>query len=200
MECWMQQVIAQDELFKYDRMITSFYYSNLHYFNCSVSYLDLEDVLQEMRINILNLIPKYDPTKGATLSTFIFLSLKRKLIDLRAKAKRRKKYCLGTIEEFAAKNSISVDSDGESDPDQMMNYLFHKASNGASEQQDALCDFIDASNILEALRPNDRDLYIDRYVNGYSYNQLAERHDRSKENLRKRLRRIDKIFDTLRFQ
>ena len=192
----MEAIATQEEFFKYDAMIKKFYFTNRSIFEHPALSLDLDDVLQEMRVLILKAIPKYDPTKGATLSTYLYMHLGSRLKDLRSKILRKTKYVAGFHEDVLAYNNF----DDNSNVDFKMDYLTFKSFEGDFTKQDALVDLIDVKIIMENFRGEDRELFIDRYLGGYSFAELKKRHNRSYTHMNKKFRTIDTIFETLRFQ
>jgi len=192
----MGALANEAEFFKHDGMIKNFYYSNQTLFNHPALSLDLDDVLQEMRVLIINAIPKYDASKGAALSTYLYMHLSDRLKDLKAKIIRRSKFHAGYTEDLILSNR----QDKQSDVDYKINYLSFKNIQGEHTKQDTLADCIDVKIILEHLKEDDRKLFVDRYLYGYSFSELQERHNKSNTYINKKLRRIDTIFETLRFQ
>ena len=161
--------------------------------------MDVEDVMQEMRIHIMKVVPKYDPSKGASLSTFIYMAISRRLSDLKSKSIRQGKYWTDTLDGLATKISMGNSGDKEGF-ESAMNYLEYKSMASADNLQEDLADMIDVRQILSDLKAEDRELFLDRYLEGYSLAELCEKHSRSTENIRQKLRRVEKIFNTLRFQ
>lgn len=190
----MEALNIQAELFKYDDLIKKFYFNNISVFQHPTISLELEDVLQEMRIIIMKALPKYDSTRGASLSTFFCMHLTDRLKDLRAKIQRRSRRQAGFI------NDIVSDKEGNNDSNFSTDYLNYKLYENNKVSQMNLADFIDVKIIIERLGPSDRKLFVDRYIFGYSFRELKERHNKSNTCINNRLRMIDKIFETLRFQ
>lgn len=63
--------------------------------NFAFGYYSFEDMMQEGRIFAMTAISKYDPSKGASLSTFIFNHVKNRFINLvRDKFNRTQPPCL----------------------------------------------------------------------------------------------------------
>ena len=187
---------TQSEFFKYDGMIRKFYYQNQKIFNHPSLALDIEDVLQDMRILIFKAIPNYDPEKGASLSTYIYMHLKARLYDLRSKLFRRSKYHAGFVQDLTSNGHI----DDQRDLDYSLDRFTYEFSNEDFSKQDVLADLIDVKLIIESLKASDQELFVDRYIYGYKYAELQERHNQSNTYLATKLTRIDKIFKTLRFQ
>lgn len=185
---------AQAECFKYDPMIKKFYYSHRELFKHSVLSLEVEDVLQEMRVCILKAIPKYDKNKGASLSTYLYMHLSDRLKDLMAKLVRRGKTNAGLLQDLPG-------SDKDISHDEYKNDFYEYNSRKTDvTYQEGLADFIDIKMIIEDMRPKDKELFVDRHFHGYFFKELSEKHNITTTHLNTKMRRFDKIIKTLHFQ
>ena len=185
----------QKELFQYDDMIKNFYFSNYKKFSHPALCLDLDDILQEMRLCVIQATPKYDASKGTTLKTYLYMHLTDRLKDIKAKIQRRMQTNAGFIDDITLNSNIENET-----VENKIDYINYKSYQDNYSQQESAADLVDVKIIIENLRPDDRELFIDKNIKGHSFSEMSQIHDKSITYLCKKVRKINKIFDTLRFQ
>ena len=76
-------VLYNDELPKWERYIYSYAYRLItKYKNIIDGSMDVEDICQELRISLWRAVQKYEEIKGSSLSSYIYLLLKRDAVSI----------------------------------------------------------------------------------------------------------------------
>ena len=78
----MSQLNEQELVVKYDRLIHKLANGQLFNYESSDVCMDRDDILQMGRIYVLQAIREYDPARGASLTTFVYLKLTTKFMNL----------------------------------------------------------------------------------------------------------------------
>ena len=147
-----------------------------------------EDIIQEGMIGLFKAVRDYDPSKGASFSTFANLCVKRQLITAVKQSNRKKHSPLNSYVSFYSKDddeSYLVDelaADKNTEPERMML---------GKDQSEKINEFID-----RYLSKYEKSV-LTEYLSGISYEEIATHLSKTPKSIDNAVQRIRKKLKSI---
>ncbi len=152
---------------------TSFIYGFINNIVSKGTYYDYSEFFQELIIVFINCLEKYDEERGK-FYFFVKLSVERKMIDMLSKIKKEKQIL--SLDNFYYKNGDECIAD----------YIQEENSSvyGENDLYECLKESLDTEGMN----------IVDMRVKGYSYQEISEILDISKQAIYRKIRLIKNII------
>ena len=153
---------------------------------------DHEDLVQEGMIGLYKAVLEYDPNKAASFRSFADLCITRQILTAIKRATRKKH---GPLNTYVSLNQPKFEQDG----DQTLFDTMHNLRVVDPEEQ--LIGREEYDRILKYMKENLSSMeqtVLGLYLNGLSYQQIAQRLDRSPKSIDNAIQRVKRKLETFR--
>lgn len=169
-------------------------YKNLVYSIANKYFMigaEKEDIIQEGMIGLFKAVKNFESNKQASFKSFADLCIKRQLITAIKTSKRQKHIPLNS---YLSLNKNAYEEEGETELINVLNVACIEDPLDTITNKETLENMeIKMQNILSGFEKD----VLDKYMKGYSYNQIAERlntHVKSVDNAIQRIKKkVSKI-------
>lgn len=154
---------------------------------------DVDDLVQEGMIALYNAILTYDKSKNSSFDAYAYMLIERNIISLIKKANSKKYSPLNDAFKVNNQGTISFDEENED-----VGYMI---SSSEPNPENELLDNDSYNELLEKIKSTLSDYeneVLNYYLQGYNYNDIAQKLDVSPKSIDNALNRIKNKLNFLK--
>lgn len=154
---------------------------------------DVDDLVQEGMIALYNAILTYDKSKNSSFDAYAYMLIERNIISLIKKANSKKYSPLNDAFKVNNQGTISFDEENED-----VGYMI---SSNEPNPENELLDNDSYNELLEKIKSTLSDYeneVLNYYLQGYNYNDIAQKLDVSPKSIDNALNRIKNKLNFLK--